>query len=140
MRSLYMISLLHIMCQPCPLTSKLHLHNLYGEVCPILPFLEYPRGESQISTWIFLFFHVGVIHFFRSFISFLRRIFYSPRGDFEISTWKSLFPDTTPFRYVVGSKLLLRNNLRSEASVVAPQDDSYGDTQIVRPYMVTSPL
>ena len=62
---------------------------------------------------MFFIFHVGVIHFFRSFISFLRsfisflrRIFYSPRGNFEISTWKSLFPDTTPQRYVFGSKLL----------------------------------
>ena len=64
---------------------------------------------------MFFIFHVGVIHFFRSFISFLRSfisflrgIFYSPRGDFEISTWKSLFPDMVLFRYVVGSKLLQR--------------------------------
>ena len=64
---------------------------------------------------MFFIFHVGVIHFFRSFIwffrsfiSFLRRIFYSPRGDFEISTWKSLFPDTAPYRYVTNSKLLQR--------------------------------
>ena len=73
---------------------------LYEGIRPIPSFLEYPRGESQISTWMFFIFHVGVIHFFRSFISFLRRIFYSPRGDFEISRWKSLFPDTMPFRYV----------------------------------------
>ena len=24
---------------------------------------EFPRGESQISTWMFFIFHVGVIHF-----------------------------------------------------------------------------
>ena len=41
---------------------------LYREIRPILSVLEYPRGESQISTWMFLFFHVGVIHFLRSFI------------------------------------------------------------------------
>ena len=41
---------------------------LYGEIRPIPSFLEYPRGESQISTWIFFFFHVGANHFFRSFI------------------------------------------------------------------------
>ncbi|WP_281673983.1 hypothetical protein, partial [Porphyromonas asaccharolytica] len=35
----------------------------------------------------------------------------SPRGDFEISTWKSLFPDTTPHRYVFGSKLLQRTGV-----------------------------
>ena len=29
-----------------------------------------------------------------------------PRGNFEISTWKSVSPDTAPYRYVVGSKLL----------------------------------
>ena len=105
----------NIMCHPCPLISNLQslITYLYGKTCPILSFLEYPRGESQISTWIFFIFHVGVIHFlrsfiwfFRSFISFLRGIFYSPRGDFEISTWKSLFPDIAPFRYVVCSKLL----------------------------------
>ena len=86
---------------------------LYGEIRPISFFLEYPRGESQISTWIFFIFHVGANHFFRSFISFfrsfisfLRRIFYSPPGDFEISTWKPLFPDRVPYRYVVDSKLL----------------------------------
>ncbi len=86
---------------------------LYGEIRPIPSFFEYPRGESQISTWIFFIFHVGVIHFFRSFISFLRsfisflrRIFYSPRGDFKISTWKSVFTGTAPHRYVINSKLL----------------------------------
>ena len=41
---------------------------LYGETRPIPSFLEYPRGKSQISTWIFFIFHVGVIHFLRSFI------------------------------------------------------------------------
>ena len=41
---------------------------LYGEIRPIPSFLEYPRGKSQISTWIFFIFHVGVIHFLRSFI------------------------------------------------------------------------
>ena len=39
-----------------------------SEFRPIPSFLEYPRGESQISTWIFFIFHVGVIHFLRSFI------------------------------------------------------------------------
>ena len=39
-----------------------------GEIRPIPSFLEYPRGKSQISTWIFFIFHVGVIHFLRSFI------------------------------------------------------------------------
>ena len=41
---------------------------LYGKIRPIPSFLEYPRGESQISTWIFFIFHVGVIQFLRSFI------------------------------------------------------------------------
>ena len=78
---------------------------------------------------MFFIFHVGVIHFFRSFISFLRsfisflrRIFYSPRGDFETSTWKSLFSDTTPFRYVVGSKLLLRPSPRRHPTRHSPSD------------------
>ena len=91
---------------------------LYGGIRPTPPFLEYPRGESQISTWMFFIFHVSVFHFFRSFISFfrsfisfLRRIFYSPRGDFEISTWKSLFSDTAPYRYVINSKLLQRGKV-----------------------------
>ena len=53
---------------------------LYGEIRPISSIIEYPRGKSQISTWIFFIFHVGVIHFLRSFISFLRRIFSPPRG------------------------------------------------------------
>ena len=73
------------------------------------------------TTWIFFLFHVGVKHFFRSFISFLRSfisflrgIFYSPRGYFKISTWISLFPDTAPYRYVSNHKLLLRPNLHSE--------------------------
>ena len=72
---------------------------------------------------------MGVIHFFRSFISFLRSfisflrgIFYSPRGDFETSTWKSLFPDTTPFRYVVSSKLLLRPSPRRHPTRHSPSD------------------
>ena len=63
MRSLYM---LYIMCPPCTLTSNLYLHN--EEFRPIPSFLEYPRGKSEISTWIFFIFHVGVIHFLRSFI------------------------------------------------------------------------
>ena len=56
------------------LTSNLQplFTYLYGEIRPIPSFLEYPRGESQISTWMFFIFHVGAIHFFRSFISFFR--------------------------------------------------------------------
>ena len=101
------VSLRHLRSALCDFTY------LYGGIRPIPSFLEYPRGKSQISTWIFFIPHVEANHFFRSFISFLRSfisflggIFYSPRGDFEISTWKSLFPDRVPFRYVVGSKLL----------------------------------
>ena len=49
------------MCHHCPLTSNLQppFTYLYGEIRPIPSFLEYPRGKSQISTWIFFFFHVG---------------------------------------------------------------------------------
>ena len=86
---------------------------LYGKIRPILSFLEYPRGKSQISTWASknsseVSFDSSEVSFHSSEVLFRAHVedFLFPRGDFEISRWKSLFSDTMPFRYVARPKLL----------------------------------
>ena len=98
--------------QLCTFFRRGHTY-LYGEICPIPSFLEYPRGHFLFSTWASknsseVSFDSSEVSFDSSEVLFRAHVknFPFPRGDFEISTWKSLFPDTAPFRYVVSSKLL----------------------------------
>ncbi len=95
------------------LPSNLYLYIFTGKLVRSPPFsnihvenLKFPRGYFLFSTWpSFISSEVSFDSSEEFFISYLGNK-NSPRGNFEISTWRSLFPDTAPYRYVVGSKLL----------------------------------
>ena len=86
----YNTSALYDTFRSTPISSLYPLISVYislREICPIPSFLESPRGKSQISTWIFFVFHVGVKKILRSFSSFFRSFILCPRGGFSFSTW-----------------------------------------------------